>query len=169
MSNPVIWLTGLPCSGKTTLGLALGTKLLAAGHNVVFLDGDMVRELLSETGFSKEDRDKHILRMGQYAAIGSEHYTVICAFVSPYLETRAKVRKMCDNFIEVWVCCPDKVCEERDTKGMWAQAQEGKIKNFTGLDGPYEAPTNAEVTVLTDQESAEECVRAILEKIECPT
>ncbi|MGA8807613.1 MAG: adenylyl-sulfate kinase, partial [Thermoanaerobaculia bacterium] len=129
-------------------------------RQVTLLDGDVVRTHLSKgLGFSKEDRDANILRIGFVAAEIVRHGgAVVCAAVSPYRATRDAVREMVGpgNFIEVFVDTPLDVCESRDTKGMYAQARRGVIKNFTGIDDPYEAPASAELTLNTTSVSAEE-------------
>jgi len=153
-----VWFTGLSGSGKSTTAEIVVSRLLEHGRQVTLLDGDVVRTHLSKgLGFSKEDRDANILRIGFVAAEIVRHGgAVVCAAVSPYRATRDTVREMTGNFIEVFVDTPLDVCESRDTKGMYAQARRGAIKNFTGIDDPYEAPASAEVTLETTSASAEE-------------
>ena len=161
-----IWFTGLSGSGKSTTAEILAVKLLEHGRQVTVLDGDVVRTHLSKgLGFSKEDRDTNIRRIGFVAAVTRDlGGGVICAAVSPYRATRNECRAMVgdDRFIEVFVDTPLEVCERRDTKGMYALAREGKIKNFTGIDDPYEAPLNAELRLETVGCSAEENAEAIV-------
>jgi sulfate adenylyltransferase len=154
-----IWFTGLSGAGKSTTAEIVISRLLEHGRQVTLLDGDVVRTHLSKgLGFSKEDRDANILRIGFVAAEIVRHGgAVVCAAVSPYRATRDAVRQMAgpDHFIEVFVDTPLDICEARDTKGMYAQARRGVIKNFTGIDDPYEAPESAELTLDTTSVSAE--------------
>ena len=141
-----IWFTGLSGSGKSTTAAVLSVLLLEAGRQVTELDGDVVRTHLSKgLGFTREDRDTNILRIGFVASEIVRHGgTVMCAAVSPYRETRDAVRAMMDEdqFIEVFVDTPLSVCEQRDVKGMYAKARRGEIKEFTGISDPYESPLN---------------------------
>jgi len=160
-----IWFTGLSGAGKSTTADILSMLLLEHGRQSTMLDGDVVRTHLSKgLGFSKEDRDTNILRIGFVAAEVARHGGVaICAAVSPYRATRDQIRAMvgAEHFIEVFVDTPLDVCESRDAKGMYAAARRGAIKNFTGIDDPYEAPLAAEVTLDTTSVSAEENARRI--------
>ncbi len=162
-----IWFTGLSGAGKSTTAEVLTNLLLEKGRNVTVLDGDVVRTHLSHgLGFSKEDRDRNILRIGFVAAEIARHGgIVICAAVSPYRSTRNEARRMAGDghFIEVFVDTPLAVCEERDVKGMYAMARRGEIKNFTGIDDPYEAPVDPEITIRTVDATPEENARRILE------
>jgi len=161
-----IWLTGLPCSGKSTIGKILKTMLESRGRKVTFLDGDVVRTNLSEgLGFSKEDRIKNILRVGFVASEIVKHDgIVISALVSPYKQAREQVRSIMEEgkFIEVFVDAPVEVCEQRDVKGLYKKAKEGIIKGFTGIDDPYEPPENPEIhidtTILSPEESAKKII-----------
>jgi len=161
-----IWFTGLSGAGKSTTADALTTKLLEHGRQTTVLDGDVVRTNLSQgLGFSKEDRDINIRRIGFVASEIVRHGGgVVCAAVSPYRATRNECRAMIgdDQFIEVFVDTPLETCEERDTKGMYALAREGKIKNFTGIDDPYEPPQHPEIIVDTTARTAEENADRIL-------
>jgi sulfate adenylyltransferase len=161
-----IWFTGLSGAGKSTTAEVLTTLLLEHGRQVTVLDGDVVRTHLSRgLGFSKEDRDLNILRIGFVAGELARHGgIVICAAVSPYRSTRNDVRNMvgADRFIEVFVDTPLEVCEQRDVKGMYAKARRGEIKNFTGIDDPYEAPENPEVVLDTTAHTPQENARRIL-------
>ncbi len=147
-----IWFTGLSGSGKSTTAEVLTSLLLERGRQVTLLDGDVVRTHLSKgLGFSREDRDTNILRIGFVASEIARHGgTVICAAISPYRATRNEVRKMVgENFIEVFVDTPIEVCEQRDVKGLYARARRGQITGFTGVDDPYEAPVNPEIVLDT--------------------
>ena len=161
-----LWFTGLSGAGKSTTAEILTTRLLEHGRQVTVLDGDVVRTHLSKgLGFSKEDRDTNIRRIGFVGAEIARHGGgVICAAVSPYRATRNECRAMVgsDRFIEIFVDAPLNVCEERDVKGMYRLAREGKIKNFTGIDDPYEPPHNPELVIDTVAHSAEENAELIL-------
>ncbi|MCB8918872.1 MAG: bifunctional sulfate adenylyltransferase/adenylylsulfate kinase [Ardenticatenaceae bacterium] len=161
-----IWFTGLAGSGKSTAAAILITLLLEHGRQVTLLDGDVVRTHFSEgLGFSKEDRDSNVLRMGYVAAEIVRHGGVaICAAVSPYRATRNEVRNMVgtEHYVEVFVDTPLEVCEARDTKGLYARARRGEIVGFTGVDDPYEPPRNPEVRLDTINYESEENARRIL-------
>jgi sulfate adenylyltransferase len=148
-----IWFTGLSGSGKSTTAEILTSLLLERGRQVTLLDGDVVRTHLSKgLGFSREDRDTNILRIGFVAGEIAHHGgTVICAAISPYRATRNEVRKMAgdEHFVEVFVDTPIEVCEQRDVKGLYARARRGQITGFTGVDDPYESPVNPEITLDT--------------------
>jgi sulfate adenylyltransferase len=164
-----VWFTGLSGSGKSTTAEVLTIKLQELGRRVTVLDGDVVRTHLSKgLGFSKEDRDVNIRRIGFVAAEIVRHGGVaVCAAVSPYRATRDEVRAMvgADNFIEVFVDTPLEVCEERDVKGMYAKARRGEITGFTGIDDPYEPPVKPELTLNTVGCSAEENAQAIVTRL----
>jgi sulfate adenylyltransferase len=161
-----IWFTGLSGAGKSTTAEVLTTLLLEHGRQVTVLDGDVVRTHLSKgLGFSKQDRDTNIRRIGFVAAEIVRHGgTVVCAAVSPYRATRNDVRNMVgpDNYVEVFVDTPIEVCEQRDVKGLYAKARRGEIQGFTGIDDPYEAPNRAEIVLDTVGHSAEENARRII-------
>jgi len=152
-----IWLTGLSGAGKSTIAEALTALLMERGRQVTILDGDVVRTHLSKgLGFSREDRDTNIRRIGFVAAEIVRHRgVVICAAVSPYQTTRSEVRATVghDQFILVFVDTPLEECERRDPKGMYAKARQGAVKNFTGLDDPYERPADADLVLDTIQSS----------------
>ncbi len=160
-----LWFTGLSGSGKSTTASVLQELLLEAGRQVTELDGDIVRTHLSKgLGFSREDRDTNILRIGFVAAEIVRHGgTVMCAAVSPYRGTRESVRHMMDegSFIEIYVDTPLSVCEERDVKGMYAKARRGEIKEFTGISDPYEPPLNPEIVLDTVNFTPEENAHVI--------
>ena len=161
-----VWFTGLSGSGKSTTADILTVLLMEQGRQVTVLDGDVVRTHLSRgLGFSKEDRDVNILRIGFVAAeIVRAGGVAVCAAVSPYRATRDAVRAMVgeDRFLEVFVNTPLEVCEQRDAKGMYAKARRGEITNFTGIDDPYEAPPDPELEIGTVDRSAEENARAVI-------
>ena len=144
--------------------------LLERGRQATTLDGDVVRTHLSKgLGFSKEDRDTNILRIGFVAGEIARHSgTVICAAISPYSKTRNEARKMVgeDRFVEVYVNTPLEVCEERDVKGLYAKARSGEIKGFTGIDDPYEEPVNPEISVNTVDRTPQDCARDIVNYLE---
>jgi len=163
-----IWFTGLSGSGKSTVAHALVERLAEFGRNVSMLDGDEIRTHLSKgLGFSKEDRDANINRVGYVAGLVAQHGgTTLCAVISPYREPRDNARKSSrGNFVEVFCDTPIEVCEKRDVKGLYAKARAGEIKGFTGVDDPYEAPLNPEVTINTGELSVQECVDAIIDKL----
>ena len=167
MSNKglTLWFTGLSGSGKSTLAEYLTPKRRELGNNVEVLDGDEVRENLSKgLGFSKEDRDTNIRRIGYVAnMLARNGVAAITAAISPYRELRREIRDRAQaSFVEVFVFCPLEVVEERDTKGLYKKARAGIIKNFTGVSDPYEAPTNPEITVHTGSESIEDSAEKIL-------
>jgi sulfate adenylyltransferase len=162
-----IWFTGLSGAGKSTTAEVLTVLLLEHGRQVTLLDGDIVRTHLSKgLGFSKEDRDINIRRIGYVAAEIVRHGgVVLCAAVSPYRSTRNDVRNMAgkDNFVEVFVNTPLDVCEQRDTKGMYAKARRGEIRDFTGIDDPYEAPLHPEISIVTTDRAPEQNARIIFD------
>lgn len=161
----VLWLTGLPCSGKTTIADKVNELLKERGFNTERLDGDVVRQYLSQDlGFSKKDRDRNLERVGFICQLLSRNkVAVLASFVSPYRYQRQKNREMVDNFIEVFVNAPLEICQQRDVKGLYQKAKEGIIKNFTGISDPYEEPENPEIEVRTDIESIDECAQKILD------
>ena len=164
-----LWFTGIPASGKTTLSMAVERELRRRGLRFVQrLDGDIVRQdLTRDLGFSKEDRDENIRRVAFVASLLSKNgVATLCAFVSPYREARRLAREKCHNFIEVYVKCPVEVAIKRDPKGLYKKALAGQIKNFTGIDDPYEEPENPEIVVETDKLSIEECVERIMSYLE---
>jgi sulfate adenylyltransferase len=164
-----LWFTGLSGAGKSTTAEILAVRLLEHGRQVTVLDGDVVRTHLSKgLGFSKEDRDTNVHRIGFVAAEIARHGGgVICAAVSPYRSSRNECRAMvgAERFFEIFVDTPLEVCEERDTKGMYALAREGRIKNFTGIDDPYEPPLSPEIRIVTVGRTAEENAELILSRL----
>ena len=166
-----LWFTGLSGSGKSTVAQAVTPMLLERGRQLTVLDGDVVRTHLSKgLGFSKEDRDTNILRIGYVAGeIARHNGTVICAAISPYRSARNEVKKIIGNerFIEVFVDTPLEVCEQRDVKGLYAKARSGEIKGFTGIDDPYESPRDPEIRLdtvnFTPDESAFQIIEYLME------
>jgi adenylyl-sulfate kinase len=163
-----IWFTGLSGAGKSTLSVILQQRLGERGRNVEILDGDIVRTHLSKgLGFSKEDRDTNIKRIAFVCSLLTRNGAVtISAAIAPYREARAWARKEIGNFVEVYVKCPIEVCRERDVKGLYKLADEGKLKGFTGVDDPYEEPENPELVIETDKETPEQSMQRILAKLE---
>jgi sulfate adenylyltransferase len=161
-----VWFTGLSAAGKSTTAEILTVLLQEFGRQVTLLDGDVVRNHLSRgLGFSKDDRDMNIRRIGFVASEIVKHQgTVICAAVSPYRATRNDVRNMigADRFVEVFVNTPLEECERRDVKGMYLKARRGELKNFTGIDDPYEPPVQPELELETTSNSAEENARLVI-------
>jgi adenylylsulfate kinase len=146
----VVWFTGLSGSGKSTLARRLFAALKERGLKAEFLDGDDIRKLFPETGFSRAERDMHIRRVGHLASVLERNgIFVVASLISPYEESRNFVRGLCRNFVEVHVSTPLAVCEKRDPKGLYALARKGERPNFTGVDDPYEPPRKCEVAVDT--------------------
>lgn len=163
-----VWFTGLSGSGKTTIAELLQEQLIRRGLKVELLDGDVVRQNLSKgLGFSKEDRDTNIRRIGFVCGLLTRNGVVaIGAAISPYKAIRDENRRQIGNFVEVYMSCPLEVLAERDVKGLYRKALAGELKNFTGVSDPYEPPENPEVVCETDKETPEECLRKILTKLE---
>jgi adenylylsulfate kinase len=163
-----LWFTGLSGAGKTTISSALEKVLRSQGYKVEVLDGDVVRQNLTKgLGFSKEDRDENVRRVGFVASLLSRNgVIVLVSAISPYRNIREEMRQRIDNFVEVYVNAPLDVCERRDVKGLYQKARSGQIKNFTGIDDPYEPPLNADIECRTDLESLEESVFKVLAKLE---
>jgi len=158
-----LWLTGMSGAGKSTISDQLMAQLRNSGARVELLDGDIVRTNLSQgLGFSREDRDTNIRRIGFVADLLSRNgIIVVVAAISPYRETREEVKSKIANFIEVFVDCPVEVLAARDVKGLYKRALAGEVGNFTGISDPYEPPLHPDVTVRSDQESVQESVGRI--------
>jgi len=157
----VLWMTGLPCSGKTTLA----RKLQEFVPNLAVLDGDELREWLSPKDFSREGRNEHNRKVAHLAKLLSKHNVpVSVSLISPYFENRKYAKEIIgkENFIETYVKCPLNVCEERDVKGMYKKARKKEIKSFTGIDDPYDIPANPELIIETQNKSLDESVEQIL-------
>ena len=168
MKGFTVWFTGLSGAGKSTLADRLGPLLQQRGHKVEVLDGDVVRTNLSKgLGFSKEDRDTNIRRIGFVCDLLTRNDVVaIAAAISPYRDIRDEVRAQVGNFVEVYVKCPIPVLTERDVKGLYKKALAGEIKNFTGVSDPYEEPPHPEVLVESDKETVEQSLNKIVAKLE---
>ena len=168
MRGFTLWFTGLSGSGKTTLSGKIEEILLERGMKVELLDGDVVRTNLSKgLGFSKEDRDTNIRRIGFVCNLLTRNDVVaIAAAISPYRGIRDENRKLIGSYIEVFCKCPLEVLKERDPKGLYKKVAAGEIKGFTGIDDPYEEPLDPEVLVKTDKETADESVAKIIKTLE---
>jgi adenylylsulfate kinase len=164
--SPVIWFTGLSGSGKSTLANALEYRLFELGYKTYVLDGDNVRMGLNkDLGFSNEDRKENIRRISEVANLFSDSGTLtLTAFISHFIEDRDIARNIIgENFIEVWVKANLEICEERDPKGLYKKARAGEIKNFTGIDSPYESPMNPELIIETDKLDIEQSIDSIID------
>lgn len=163
-----IWLTGLPSAGKSTIANLIAIELAKRDHNVEMLDGEDVRKNLSKgLGFSKEDRDTHIERIGYVAKLLSRNgVAVIVAAISPYRDVRERMRTMIEHFVEVYVNCPLEICTSRDVKGLYARARRGEIPEFTGVSAPYENPLKPEVICHTDKETPDQSAAKIISTLE---
>ncbi len=163
-----LWFTGLSGAGKSTLSQAIAARLRDRGADVELLDGDMIRTRLSKgLGFSKEDRDENIRRIGFVCELLSSHGIIaIVAAISPYRAIRDEVRSRIANFVEVYVECPIEVLAERDIKGLYKRALAGEIPNFTGISDPYEPPLAPAITVNSSRESPEQSVERIWATLE---
>lgn len=162
----ILWFTGLSGAGKTTIASIVVDQLQARGLRVEALDGDVVRTHLSKgLGFSREDRDTNILRIGFVSSLLARHGVIaIASAISPYRSTRDQVREMvgASNFVEIYVATPLEVCIERDVKGLYAKAIAGDIKEFTGISDPYEPPVSPEITISTVDSTPEQSAADIL-------
>jgi adenylyl-sulfate kinase len=163
-----VWFTGLSGSGKSTLAELLVDVLEQRGHRYELLDGDVVRTHLSKgLGFSKEDRDTNILRIGWVAERLTYHgAAVVCSAISPYRQARDEVRRSIPSFVEVYVKCSVEECARRDVKGLYEKAFRGEITGFTGVDDPYEPPEEPELVVDTERLTPEECLEQLVAKLE---
>jgi adenylyl-sulfate kinase len=168
MKGFALWFTGLSGAGKSTLARKVEEVLLERGMHVEVLDGDEIRENLSkELGFSKEDRDTNIRRIGFVAKLLSRNGAVaITAAISPYRSLRREMRASMERFVEVFVECPIEVLSERDVKGLYKKALAGEIEHFTGISDPYEVPENAEVVVHSGVESEDESAAKVIKTLE---
>jgi adenylylsulfate kinase len=169
MSGATIWFTGLSGAGKTTVADLVAAELRRREQPVEILDGDVVRTHLSKgLGFSKEDRDENIRRIGFVCNLLSKHGVFsIAAAISPYRDIRDEVRAAAQGkFIEIYVDCPLEECARRDVKGLYARAMAGEIPNFTGVSDPYEPPLNPEVVIRTAEESPEQSADRVLQALE---
>ena len=162
-----LWFTGLPCSGKSAVADRLAEILKDRGYRVERLDGDIVRQSLTrDLGFSRADRDENIRRVTFVAKLLTRNDVfVLTSFISPYREIRAESRREIGSFVEIYTKCPLETCMERDIKGMYKKAIEGKIKEFTGISDPYEEPLNAEIVLETDKETIDESVQRVMRRL----
>jgi len=162
-----LWFTGLPCSGKSVLADAIAKDLKERGMKVERLDGDIVRKSLTrDLGFTEEDRNKNIERVTFVAKLLTRNgVAVLASFVSPYNKIRVYSREEIGDYILVYVKCPVEVCEERDVKGMYAKARAGEIKDFTGIDHPFEEPDKSDIIVDTDKQTVEESKEIVLKAL----
>jgi len=166
LQEPVcIWLTGLPAAGKSTIAIALEKRLFAAGHHTYLLDGDEIRlGLNKDLGFSEADRNENIRRVSEVARLLVDAgLIVMVSFISPYRAQRDRARSLIapGEFLEIFVDTPLQECERRDPKGLYAKARRGELKNFTGIDSPYEPPASPEVHLQTTLQTPDECVDSI--------
>jgi adenylylsulfate kinase len=163
----VLWFTGLSGSGKSTIATRVHQELMRRGVEVEYIDGDALREVFPNTGFTRADREEHLRRTGYMASRLAAHgVAVVASFVSPYRESRDFIRNLCPNFGEVYVATPLDECERRDVKGLYARARRGELRNFTGIDDPYELPEHPELTLDTQALSVEQCVAKVLARFQ---
>ena len=163
LTPSVIWLTGLSGSGKSAVADWVADELRRQGYPVERLDGDALRRIFPETGFSREARDAQVRRAGYLAArLEANGVFVVASFISPYRESRRFVRDLCRSFVEVYLSTPLAICEQRDPKGLYRQARAGEISNFTGVSDPYEPPESPELTIDTSQLTPEQAGRRVL-------
>ena len=168
LKGSIIWLTGLSGSGKTTLAKSVERQLFDKGYNVYMLDGDNVRDgLNSNLSFSDEDREENIRRIGEVAALFAQAgFVVITAFISPFAKDRAKaLNTYKEDSHEIYLSCDLQTCEDRDPKGLYKKAREGKISDFTGIDSPYEVPNSPDLIIDTQNNSIDECEKSLMEFI----
>lgn len=162
----VLWFTGLSGSGKSTIAERVCAELERRGAEVEYLDGDALRNVFPGTGFTRAEREEHLRRTGYLASRLEAHgITVVASFVSPYRETRDFIRKLCRNFMEIYVSTPLDECERRDVKGLYARARKGEIQNFTGISDPYEPPDNPDLMLDTLSLGVDQCVEKVLARI----
>ncbi|MBC6421090.1 MAG: adenylyl-sulfate kinase [Hormoscilla sp. SP12CHS1] len=163
-----LWFTGLSGAGKTTISRAVAEALRSKRYPLEILDGDIIRQNLTKgLGFSKEDRDENIRRIGFVSHLLTRNgVIVLVSAISPYRQIRQEVREKVKDFVEVYVNAPLAVCEERDVKGLYKRARAGEIKAFTGISDPYEPPVNPEIECRTDKEELSESVAKVLHKLQ---
>lgn len=167
--SKVLWFTGLSGSGKSTVAKGLESMLHQAGYFTMVLDGDNVRAGINNNlGFSEEDRIENIRRISEVAKLFMHCGVVtLCSFVSPTISIRKMAREIIgtEDFVEIFINTPLELCEQRDVKGLYKKARAGEIKNFTGIDAPFEAPINPEIEILTEHQTAEESAEEVYEKV----
>jgi adenylyl-sulfate kinase len=163
-----VWFTGLSSSGKTTISQAVREKLLHGGHKVEWLDGDAVRQHISKgLGYSKEDRDENIRRIGFVAELLTRNgVIVLVSAISPYRAVRDEMRVRIGNFLEVYVEAPLELCQQRDVNGIYRRALAGEIHHVTGMDDPYEPPLSPDVVCHTGRETRDESVAKVMDRVE---
>ena len=162
----VIWLTGLARSGKSAIAKSLVEKLKAKGFKAEHLDGHTIRHFFPETGYSKDEVNEHIKRVGYLASkLEVQGIFVVASFLSPYKESRDFVKSICKNYMEVYVSTPLEYCEEKDTTGIFKKARNGEVQNFPGINSPYEAPANGELKVDISKETIEQAANKIFDNI----
>lgn len=162
-SGGVIWLTGLPSSGKTTIATELINVLTRKGYNVQAFDGDQIRNAINLQGFSRNERNQHVKTIGYIASILEKNGIIsVVSLVSPYRDSRDFVRKVTSNYFEIWVSTPLEECIRRDTKGLYKKALEGKIEYFTGISDPYEPPEKPELIIDTTKIPLDETIDIIV-------
>ena len=167
-AGATLWFTGLPCAGKSTLAELVAEELKGRGYEVEVLDGDEVRKQLGRgLGFSKEDRDENVRRVGYVCHLLAKHGTIaIAALVSPYRAARDEVRAQGGRFVEVYVKASLEACARRDVKGLYKKAARGQIRNFTGVDDPYEPPLEPEIAVDTESHDPAGCAAHIMARLQ---
>ena len=159
----VVWFTGLPSAGKTTLAQAVMERLEKRKIKAEHLDGDTIRNIFPNTGFSRDEREEHIKRVGFLASrLEKNGLFVVVSLISPWETSRKFVRNLCTNFVEVYVATPLEECERRDVKGLYKKARAGEVRQFTGVSDPYEAPHNAEITIDSSSISVDEATDRII-------
>lgn len=163
----ILWFTGLSGSGKSTISEQVFEIIKEKGYEVEHLDGDVIRDIFPKTGFSEEERNNHVKRVGYLASRLQAHKVfVIASFISPYKESRDFVRNLSEDFTEIYISTPFEECERRDVKGLYAKARSGEIKNFTGLDDPYEAPDNPEIEIDTTHIELDQAIKIVIEYLD---
>jgi adenylylsulfate kinase len=161
-----LWFTGLSGSGKSTIATRVHEGMVRRGVEVEYIDGDALREVFPSTGFTRAEREEHLRRTGYMASRLAAHgVTVVASFVSPYRDSRDFIRRLCPGFVEIYVATPLEEWERRDVKGLYARARRGEIRNFTGIDDPYEAPERPELTLDTRALTVDQAVAAVLEHV----
>ena len=166
MDSFVLWITGLSGSGKSTLADLVFAELKKTNNRIEKLDGDIVRDVFPSTGFTESERNEHIKRIGFLASILERNEVIVIAsFISPYRKSRKFVRNRCHNFVEIYVKTSLAECEKRDVKGLYKKVRKGEIKNFTGIDAPYEIPQNPELIIDTEMLSQDQAAQKILDYV----